>query len=249
MRVVIIGGSGLIGSAVAELLSEAGHEIVVASRRKGIDAVTGEGLAEAMTGADVVVDVSNSPSFEEEAVLNFFTRSSSNATRSAKDAGVKLYVALSIVGIDRLPQNAYFRAKLAQEEIIQNSGLPYTIVRATQFHEFVDAIVYTSTIGNVVRVSTAYIQPIASEDVARFVAAASTEEPANGIVEVAGPERFRTDELVESYLSSKADSSTVVGDPEAEYFGARLQPTSLVPLDDYKPGLVTFETWAKKSAA
>ncbi|MCS4243081.1 uncharacterized protein YbjT (DUF2867 family) [Rhizobium sp. BIGb0125] len=248
MKVVIIGGSGLIGSKVSGILEAAGHQVVAASRRNGIDAVTGEGLAAAIKDAEVVVDVTNSPSFEEEAVLEFFTKSSTNATSFAKHAGVKHYVLLSIVGIERLPENAYFRAKIAQEEIIKNAGVPYTIVRATQFLEFLDAIAYTSTSDDVVTVSTAYIQPIASADVAGFVADAAVNVPLNGIVEVAGPEAFPTDKLIGTYLSSKGDKRTVVGDPEAEYFGAKLEATSLVPVKSHKVGETTFEAWIKTAA-
>jgi uncharacterized protein YbjT (DUF2867 family) len=244
MKVLVVGGSGLIGSKVCDILKKAGHRVIPASRRNGIDTVTGAGLAEGLKQVDVVVDVPNSPSFEERDVFEFFTKSSSNITREARNAGVKSLVSLSIVGIDRLPTNSYFRAKLAQEEIIKNSGVPFTIVRATQFLEFLDAIAYTSTDGNVVKVSTAYLQPIAADDVAKFVSEAALSEPRNQTIDIAGPEAFRTSDILGSYLRKKGDPREVVGDPQATYFGSKLEANSLIPVGTQpKLGSITFEAW------
>lgn len=250
MKTLVVGGSGLIGSQVCEILRTAGHEVIAASRRNGIDTVTGEGLAKALEGVDTVVDVPNSPSFEDQAVLDFFTKSSTNITREAKSAGVTHVVALSVVGIDRLPTNAYFRAKIAQEAIIKSSGVPYTIVRATQFLEFLDAIAYTSTQNDVVRVSTAYLQPIAAKDVAKFVAEAATGTARNETIDVAGPEAFRTSDIIASYLKAKGDERAVVGDPQAAYFGSVLELNSLVPVGTHpKLGAISYEAWMKQAAA
>jgi uncharacterized protein YbjT (DUF2867 family) len=249
MKALVVGGSGLIGSKVCKFLRDAGHEVIAASRRSGIDTVTGEGLAANLDGVDVVVDVPNSPSFEESAVLDFFTKSSTNIAREAKSAGVKHWVALSVVGIDRLPSNSYFRAKLAQEDIVKASGVPFTILRATQFLEFLDAIAYTSTQGDIVTVSTAYLQPIAAEDVAKFVAEAALSKPQNQTTDVAGPKAFRTVEIMTSYLNAKGDEKKVVGDPEASYFGSRLDPNSLVPVGtETKLGSITYEAWLAAQA-
>ncbi len=246
MKVVIVGGAGLIGSKVGKILADAGHDILVASRRNGIDTVTGEGLPKAVTGADVVIDVSNSPSFEDKEVLEFFTKSASNIAREAKNAGVKHVVALSIVGVDRLPGNGYFRAKVAQEEIVKNSGVPYTIVRATQFLEFLDTIAYGYTVGEEVRASTAYLQPIAADDVAKFIAEAAVASANDETIDVAGPEAFRTNVILKSHLSGKGDTRAVVADPEAGYFGAKLEQDSLIPVGGVpKLGDTTYETWAK----
>ncbi|MDI7863441.1 SDR family oxidoreductase [Rhizobiaceae bacterium n13] len=248
MKAVIIGGSGLIGTRVAEILASGGHEVIAASRRNGIDAVTGEGLAEALAGADVLVDVSNSPSFEDQAVMEFFQKTTTNLAKTGKQAGIRHFVALSVVGTDRLPENGYFRAKLAQETIIRSSGIPYTILRATQFIEFLDAIAYTATSGNEVRVSTAFLQPIAANDVSRFVAEAAQASPANGIIEIAGPERFPMDVVVKEYLALKEDARTVIGDAEAEYFGAKLLPGSLVSDENPKLGSTTLKKWLADQA-
>lgn len=246
MKAVIIGGAGLIGSRVAKILTDGGNQVIAASRRNGIDTVTGAGLAEALKDADVVIDVPNSPSFEDQAVLEFFTKSSSNIAREAKKAGVKHIVALSIVGVDRLPTNGYFRAKVVQEDVIKKSGVPYTIVRATQFLEFLDAIAYTSTQGDVVKVSTAYLQPIAADDVAKLVAEAALEEAKNETIDIAGPEAFRTNDIIKSYLAGKGDARQVVGDPEAGYFGSKLQPDSLIPVGgNPRLGAITFDAWVK----
>jgi len=249
MKAVVVGGAGLIGAKVVKILTDAGHSVIAASRRNGIDTVTGQGLAEALKGADVVIDVSNSPSFEDQAVLEFFSKSSSNIVREAKNAGVGQVVLLSIVGVDRLPGNGYFRAKVVQEDIIKNSGVPYTIVRATQFLEFLDAIAYTSTGSDVVTVSTAYLQPIAADDVARFVADASMAQPKNETIDVAGPEAFRTNEIIKSYLKGKGDARPVVGDPEAGYFGSKLEADSLIPVGTgAKLGAITFDGWTRGAA-
>jgi len=244
MKALVVGGSGLIGSKVCDILKKAGHDAIPASRRNGIDTVTGAGLAEGLKGVDVVVDVPNSPSFEERDVFEFFTKSSSNITREAKIAGVKSLVALSVVGIDRLPSNSYFRAKLAQEEIIKNSGLPFTIVRATQFLEFLDAIAYTSTHGDVVKASTAYLQPIAADDVAKFISEAALSEPRSQTIDVAGPEAFKTSDILRSYLQKKGDPRKVAEDPQATYFGSKLEANSLIPVGTQpKLGSITFEAW------
>ncbi|MFC4812336.1 SDR family oxidoreductase [Paenibacillus sp. GCM10023250] len=245
MKIVVIGGTGLIGKKLVHNLRELGHEAVAASPSKGVNAVTGEGLAEALSGAQVVVDVANAPSWEDQAVLDFFETSSRNLLAAEAAAGVKHHVALSIVGTDGLPENGYFRAKLAQEKLIAASGIPYTIVRATQFSEFVGGIADSFTDGNTVRVPAVSFQPIVSDDVAAALADVAVAEPANGIVEVAGPERMRFDQLVRLYLEAKGDPRQVVTDNGARYYGSMLEEKSLVPGDDSKPRIAPtrFTDW------
>lgn len=229
MRITVIGASGLIGAKVAALLSADGHEVVAASRSTGLDVLTGEGLADALAGADALVDVTNSPSFEADAVLAFFTTSAGNIVTAARSAGVDHYVALSIVGVDGLPDSPYMRAKVAQERIIRESGLPYSIVRATQFAEFTDGIVASLTDGDEVRVPDALIQPIPADEVAATVARVAVSEPIDGIVEIGGPTKITFEEMARDVLAHRGDRTTaVIVDPDARYFGAALSPESLV---------------------
>lgn len=227
MKVTTMGASGLIGTKVAAQLAAAGHEVVAASRASGADVLTGAGLADALAGADVLIDVTNSPSFEDDPVLEFFTKSTTNLAAAARDAGVGHYVALSIVGVDDLPESGYMRAKVAQERLVKESGLPYSIVRATQFVEFTDAIVGSMTDGDTVRVPDALIQPIAADDVAAEVVRAAVGEPINGIENVGGPEQLSFAELARRNAADK----TIVVDLDARYFGSPLQQTSLVITD------------------
>jgi uncharacterized protein YbjT (DUF2867 family) len=243
MKLVIIGGSGLIGSKLVTKLREHGHEAVAASPNTGVNTLTGEGLDDALKGASVVVDVSNSPSFEAAAVLEFFTTSTRNLLRAAGAAGVRHFVALSVVGTDRLSESGYFRAKQAQEKLIRESSIPYSIVHATQFFEFVKGIAAAATEGNTVRLAPVLIQPIAAEDVAKAVGRIAVGTPVNGIVEVAGPERFRLDELIREGLKARSDPREVVSDPRARYFGALLGERTLVPADGARLGDVRFEEW------
>jgi uncharacterized protein YbjT (DUF2867 family) len=229
MKIVVIGGSGLIGSQVVRTLNEHGHDAVAASPSSGVNALTGDGLDEALRGADVVVDVTNSPSFEDAAVLNFFETSTGNLLSAEATAGVRHHVALSIVGADRADQSGYMRAKVAQERLIEGSQVPYTIVRATQFFEFVGAIADEATNGTTIRLSPAFIQPMAASDVAAAVVTAAEGEPVNGIVEIGGPEKFRFEEFIRRYLQSTADKREVTSDPDARYFGALLDDDTIVP--------------------
>jgi uncharacterized protein YbjT (DUF2867 family) len=232
MKITVVGASGLIGTKVVELLQADGHEVVAASRSTGLDVLTGDGLADALAGADALIDVTNSPSFEADAVMDFFTRSATNIAAAAKAAGLGHYVALSIVGVDGLPDSPYMRAKVAQERIIRESGIPYSIVRATQFAEFADAIVESMTIGNEVRVPDALIQPIPADEVAATVAKAAPSEPLNGIRNIGGPEKITFERMARDVLDRKPDSATsVVVDADARYFGARLSRASLVTAD------------------
>jgi uncharacterized protein YbjT (DUF2867 family) len=243
MHIVVIGGHGRIGSKVIEKLGEHGHDAVAADLGTGVNTLTGEGLAEALEGADVVIDVSNSPSFEDAAALEFFQTSTGNILAAEKAAGVGHHVALSVVGSDRLPNSGYLRAKVAQETLIEDSSIPHSIIRATQFHEFVGAIADAATDGDTVRVPSAYIQPIAADDVARAVAKIAVGTPANGIVEVAGPEPFRFAELIRYSLSASNDPRHVVADPDAEYFGTKLADTSLLPGENAQLAETRFEDW------
>jgi Predicted nucleoside-diphosphate-sugar epimerases len=243
MKIVVIGGSGLIGAKLVKNLRGLGHEVVAASPSLGINAVTGEGLEEALHGAQVVVDVANSPSFEDQAVLEFFEKSSRNLLAVEAAAGVEHHVALSVVGTDRLLQSGYFRAKLAQEELIKGSKVPYTIVRATQFFEFVPSIAYVATEGDAVRLPSASIQPIGSDDVASALADFALGAPVNGTVELAGPERLRLDELVRHFLNATIDARQVVTDDKALYFGAELNDLSLVPGDQARLAQTRYEDW------
>jgi uncharacterized protein YbjT (DUF2867 family) len=243
MKIVIIGGTGLIGSKTVERLRKRGHEVIAASPNTGVDTITGDGLAEALAGADIVLDLANSPSFEDKAVLDFFETAGRNLLAAEKVAGVKHHIALSVVGTERLQESGYFRGKLAQERLIKAGGVPYTIVRSTQFMEFLGGIVKSGTVGDVVRLSPAYVQPIASDDVADAMADAALSAPANGIIEIAGPERVRLSDLVARYLTAIRDPRAVEADPEARYFGARLDETSLVPDANPRLGAISFEQW------
>ncbi|AWW36047.1 MULTISPECIES: SDR family oxidoreductase [Streptomyces] len=243
MKVVVIGGTGLIGSKLVAQLDEQGHEAVAAAPNTGVNTLTGEGLAEVLDGASVVVDVSNSPSFEEKAVMDFFRTSTTNLLKAEAEAGCTHHVALSVVGTDRLPDSAYFRAKQAQEELIKSSGMPYSIVHATQFFEFVKAIAADATDGDTVRLSPAKIQPMVSDDVAAAVARAAVGTPVNGLVEVAGPEVFGLDELIRIGLAAQDDPRTVVADERATYFGAELKETSLLPGPDAHIAETKFADW------
>jgi uncharacterized protein YbjT (DUF2867 family) len=243
MKIVVIGGTGLIGSKVVATLREQGHEAVPASPRLGINTLTGEGLAEALNGASVVVDVSNAPSFEDQAVLEFFQTSTRNLLAAEAAAGVGHHVALSIVGIDRSPDNGYFQAKIAQETLIASGPIPYSIVRATQFFEFIDGIADAATTGNEVHMAPVAFQPMAADDVARAVAATAATAPLNGHLEIAGPQRLRFDEVIERRLSARNDARRVVADPRAKYFGAVPREESLVPLNGAQFGRIRFEDW------
>jgi uncharacterized protein YbjT (DUF2867 family) len=248
MKIVVIGGTGLIGSLLVGKLREHGHQAVPASPGTGVDTLTGEGLGEVLAGAGVVVDVSNSPSFEDAAVLKFFATSTANLLAAEAAAGVRHHVALSVVGTDRLRESGYFRAKLAQETLIAAAATPYSIVRATQFFEFVGRIANDATEDDTVRVAPVLIQPMAAEDVAKAVGRAAVGAPVNGIVEVAGPQRFRLDDLVQRRLSAGHDARAVVADPHARYFGAELGETTLVAGDDALLGEIRFEDWLVRSA-
>jgi uncharacterized protein YbjT (DUF2867 family) len=247
MKIVVIGGTGLIGSKTVAILGQAGHEVVAASPRSGINSITGEGLHEAMAGAQVVIDLANSPSFEDRAVLEFFEVSGRNLRAAEAAAGVGHHVALSIVGTDRTSDNGYFRAKLAQERLIETSGIPYSIIRATQFMEFLGAIVAASADGNLVRFSPGLFQPIAADDVAALVADVALTAPRNGIVEIAGPERAPFDEIIARYLKGTGDPRQVMRDPEARYWGARVEEHSLVPLGEARLGRIGLDEWLRRS--
>jgi uncharacterized protein YbjT (DUF2867 family) len=247
MKLVIIGGTGLIGSKLVTTLRELGHEAVAAAPNTGVNTLTGEGLAEALRGASVVVDVSNSPSFEDTAVMEFFTTSTRNLLKYATEAGVAHYVALSVVGTERLSESGYFRAKIAQEKLITESSIPYSIVHATQFFEFVKSIAAAATDGNTVRLAPVLIQPMAADDVAKAVGRIAVGAPANGVVEVAGPEQFRLDELIRQGLGALHDPREVVPDPQARYFGAILNAQTLVPADGAQLGDIHFKEWLDQS--
>jgi uncharacterized protein YbjT (DUF2867 family) len=248
MKVVIIGGGGLIGSKLVTRLREHGHEAVPASPETGVNTLTGEGLAQVLTGAAVVIDVSNSPSFEDAAVLRFFETSTGNLLTAEAAAGVGHHVALSVVGCDRVPESGYLRAKVAQEKLIRNSSIPYSIVRATQFFEFVKRIADDATEGNKVRIPPVLLQPMAALDVANAVCRVALGAPLNGVVEVAGPQQFRLDELIRLGLSARHDPREVVADPHARYFGAELTERMLVPGTDARLGEIRFEDWLRQSA-
>jgi uncharacterized protein YbjT (DUF2867 family) len=241
-KIVVIGGTGLIGSKIVARLTEHGHEAIAAALESGVNTLTGEGL-EVLSGAQVVVDVSNSPSFEDKAVLDFFTTSSGNLLAAEKTAGVDHHVALSVVGTERLSESGYFRAKLVQEKLIKESGIPYSIVQATQFFEFVESIADSATDGNTVRLSHALIQPIAADAVASTVASTAVGEPINGTIEIAGPEQFGLDELIRKGLSFRGDPREVVSDPNARYFGALLEGRVLLPSADAHNFDPRFEDW------
>jgi uncharacterized protein YbjT (DUF2867 family) len=249
MKIVAIGGTGLIGSKTVAILRQRGHEIVAAAPESGINTITGEGLKEAIAGAQVVIDLANSPSFEDKAVLEFFETSDRHLLAAEAAAGVRHHVALSIVGTDRTPDNGYFRAKLAQEKLIEASGIPYTIIRSTQFMEFLGAIADSSADGNVVRVSPGLFQPIAADDVAPIVAEVALAAPRNGIVEIAGPERAPFNEIVARYLKAVGDPREVVREPEARYWGGRVEERSLVPLGEARLGRIGLDQWLRRSQA
>jgi uncharacterized protein YbjT (DUF2867 family) len=246
VKVVVIGGTGLIGSRVVAKLRDEGHDAVPASPDTGVNTLTGQGLEDVLQGASVVVDVSNSPSFEEMAVMNFFTTSTRNLLRYAATAGVRHYVALSVVGTERIPDSPYLRAKNAQESLITSGGIPYSIVHATQFFEFMKRIADEATDGTTVRLPPVLIQPIAADDVATAVATIAVSTPLNGIVEVGGPQQFRFDELIRQDLRERHDSRTVVTDPHARYFGAELAERSLVPGKDARLGEIRLEDWSHR---
>src|SRR4030081_1565069 len=249
MKIVVIGGTGLIGSKTVAILRQGGHEVVAASPQSGINSITGEGLKEAMAGARVVIDLANSPSFEDKAVLEFFETSGRNLLAAEAAASVRHHVALSIVGTDRTSDNGYFRAKVAQEKLIETSGIPYTIIRSTQFLEFLGGIAASSTDGNIVRLSSGLFQPIAADDVAAFVADVGLARPRNGIVEIAGPERAPFNEIVARYLKAVGDPRAVVSDPEARYWGGRVEEPCLVPWGDARLGRIGFDEWLRRSRA
>ncbi|KRA02581.1 SDR family oxidoreductase [Achromobacter sp. Root565] len=249
MKILVIGGTGLIGSKLVKLLTERGHEAIAASPATGVNTITGEGLDAALAGVDVVVDVANSPSFEDKAVLEFFQTSGRNLLAAEKRAGVRHHVALSVVGTRRLAESGYFRGKIAQEDLIEAAGLPYTIVHSTQFFEFLGGIVQSGTQGDEVRLSSAYVQPIASDDVALAMADATLGAPVNGIVEIAGPEKVRLSELAQRYMGKIGDTRTVQADAGVRYFGALLDDDTLVPGSGPRLGKIDFETWFSRSGA
>ena len=249
MKIVVIGGSGLIGSKLVTRLRQRGHDVVAASPASGVNTLTGEGLPEALAGTQIVVDVANSPSFEDKAVLAFFETSGRNLLRAEAEAGVQHHVALSVVGTDRLAESGYFRGKIAQEKLIRESKLPYTIVHSTQFMEFLGGIAQSGTVGDEVHLSRALVQPIASDDVADLLADSVLGAPVNGVVEIAGPERVRLSELVQRYLSALGDPRKVVPDVHARYFGAELKDDTLVPGDKPRLGTINFAAWFQQSGA
>ena len=246
MKIVVIGGTGLIGSKTVAILRKSGHEVVAASPQSGVNTITGEGLKETVAGAQVVIDLANSPSFEDKAVLEFFETSGRNLLAAEAAASAGHHVALSIVGIDR-SDNGYFRAKLAQEKLIKSAGIPYTIIRSTQFMEFLRAIADSGTEGNIVRMSPGLFQPIAANDVAVNVADVALAAPRNDTIEIAGPERAPFNEFVARYLKAIADPRKVVSDPEARYYGAKVEDRSLVPLGEARLGHIGFDEWFRSS--
>ncbi|WER49826.1 SDR family oxidoreductase [Cupriavidus sp. WKF15] len=243
MKIVVIGGSGLIGSRLVTLLREAGHQAIAASPRTGVNSVTGEGLSNALIDADVVVDVTNAPSWEPQAVLDFFRTSARNLGKAEVAAGVRHHVALSIVGTDRMPENAYFTAKVAQEEAIEAAGVPYTIVRATQFMEFIGGIADFSTESGTVRVGDGLFQPIAADDIAAILSQVALAAPLNGTIDIAGPDRAPFAEIIARYLKSVGDTRPVVTDRDARYYGGHVDELSLVPLGDARIGRIGLDQW------
>jgi len=254
MKIVVIGGTGLIGSKVVNILRQRGHEVVAASPSSGVNTLTGEGLAEALKGAQVVVDVANSPSFEDKPALDFFETSGRNLLSAEKSAGVKHHVALSVVGTDRLTGSGpgslsgYFRAKMAQENLIKASGIPFTIVHATQFFEFAKGIIQSATDSSTIRLSSVLMQPMASDDVAAAVAEVALGQPVNGMIEIAGPDQIRQDELIRQYLSATGDARKVVTDAKAGYFGIAVNDQSLVPGDNPRLGPTHYNDWLSKKS-
>ncbi|MFC5502979.1 SDR family oxidoreductase [Lysinimonas soli] len=253
MKIVVIGGTGLIGRGVVDLLQKGGHDVVPASPSTGVDSVTGRGVAEALEGADVVIDIPNSPSFADDAVMDFFRRSTGNLVEAATHAGVGHYLVLSIVGADRMPDIGYMRAKVAQEGIVTGSGLPFSVIRATQFFEFVPALAEGAAEGDVIRMSPVLMQPIAAADVSAALADAAIQPPSNGITELAGPEQLRLADLATSILASRGDTRRVVSDPTVGYFGGVVNDTSLIPGQDPRItelhlGATRFDEWLARSA-
>ncbi len=250
MRIVVIGGTGLVGSKLVHTLTEHGHDAIAAAPSTGVNTVTGQGLSDVLSGASVVVDVTNSPSFEEAAATEFFNRSTMNLLTAEAEAGVAHHVALSVVGTDRLaPQSGYFRAKLAQEALLGAGRIPYSIVHATQFFEFLTTIADSATVGDMVRLPSALIQPMASADVAEAVAIAAIGDPVNGITEVGGPEQFRLPDLIRTALTAHGDSRQVVADPAAQYWGVDIDERTLVPGDGATLFDIRFEDWMLEAAA
>ena len=246
MKTVVIGGSGLIGKKLVNNLQQSGQEVVAASPSSGVNTITGEGLAQAFTGAQVVVDVSNAPSWEDKAVLEFFETSARNLSTAEAAAGVRHHIALSVVGTERLLTSGYFRAKMAQENLIKGSGVPYTIVRATQFFEFIGGVAQFSTVGQTVHLPPALWQPMAADDVASGLAEIALEPPVNGMIEVAGPERAGLDELVGRFLAATKDPRQVITDADALYYGVALNDRSLTPGVDPRIGATFFEDWLQR---
>jgi uncharacterized protein YbjT (DUF2867 family) len=249
VKIIVIGGTGLVGSKVVTKLRESSFEAVAASPNSGVNTITGDGLAEVLAGASVVVDVSNSPSFEDAAVLAFFETSTRNLLAAEAAAGVQHHVALSVVGTERLTESGYFRAKIAQEKLIEDSEIPYSIIHATQFFEFMKSIADAATDGDTVRLAPVLIQPMAADDVATAVASVAVGAPVNGIIEVAGPERFRLDEFIRHGLSARDDPRSVIADPRSRYFGAKLDDQTLVPGDGARLAPTRFEYWLSRPTA
>ena len=249
MKIVVIGGSGLIGTKLVKWLREAGHEVLPASPDSGVNTLTGEGLAAALAGAQVVVDVANSPSFEDEAVMKFFKTAGRNLLAAEAAAGVGHHLALSVVGTERLLESGYFRAKMAQEDLIKASGIPYTILRSTQFFEFVNGIVKSGAEGDAIRLSPALVQPIASDDVAAALADLTVGSPLNATVEVAGPESCPLDNFAREFLAASGDKREVIADVHARYFGAALNDRSLTPGDNPRLGSIRFADWLSRAAS
>jgi len=247
MKIVVIGGTGLIGSKVVAQLRAQGHEVLAAAPATGINTITGEGLSEAMANTHTVIDLANSPSFEDAAVLEFFETSGRNLFAAERAAGVKHHIALSVVGTDRLAQSGYFRGKIAQEKLIRESGVPYTIVHSTQFFEFLGGIAHSGSEGDSIRLSPAFFQPISSDDVATAVAEFALGAPRNGIVEIAGPERVRLSDMVKRYLRATNDKRSVIEDATARYFGAELRDDTLMPGSGAHLGTINFDSWFSKA--
>ncbi|NLS07420.1 SDR family oxidoreductase [Rhizobium sp. P32RR-XVIII] len=247
MKIVVIGGTGLIGSRTVAILRRGGQEVIAASPKGGVNTVTGEGLKEAMAGALVVIDLSNAPSSDPQAVLEFFETSGRNLVAAEAAAGIRHHITLSIVGTDRVPDQGYYRAKVAQEKLIEASGIPYTIIRSTQFLEFLGRIADASSDGSVVRLAPGLLQPIAADDVAAVVAEVAFDNPRNGVIEIAGPERAEFNEIIARYLKGIGDPRKVVKDPEARYRGGRIEEKSLVPLGEARLGRISLEEWLRRS--
>jgi uncharacterized protein YbjT (DUF2867 family) len=249
LKIVVIGGTGLIGSKTVSILRQSDHEVFAAAPDTGVNTITGKGLNQAVAGAQVVIDLANSPTFEDKAALDFFETSGRNLLAAEAAAGVRQHVALSIVGIDRNPEIGYFRAKIAQEKLIEASGIPYTIVRSTQFLEFLRGIADSSADGMTITVSPGLFQPIAADDVAAFIADAAVAGPRNDIIEIAGPEQAPFNEFIARYLKAVGDQRKVVSDPDARYYGGRVEEYSLVPLGEARLGHIAFDEWLNRSRA